>query len=582
MPANTSKPWIYAATVTALVSVALTLRLHHLDAEGLFMDELRQVSYYGASAWQMIALAATQNQPPLDYWIGQLFAALANNDFFVRLPAALFGAGAVLFVTLLTSRLAGRGYGILAGLTLALLPFHIYFSQEARPYAGPMFWLALWLYLTLLALQRPEPLGNRFHLGYLATSLAFLYSRTDTPFFTLISAIGLFMLYSAFLLSRPSSHETRRRSARVGSLLLLAIMALLGYLPMLHYLLEAGRRYAPNADSISLTSLWRTLTDLSFEPLAEAFLLQWEPLGLAVAVLLAAGYLLAPRVASRAGPNAPFVWFLYLLLPATALIHLWAYQASTHLPFRPPYPTYLLPLSLPLAAMTIRYGVNLLSPRWQAGLRVIGGGALVVLLTFAIVEFKRTPHHTDWRGMAELLNSSTDTGDVVLTESTAPPGAWDPGDYGFDRYRAGWAIYYPATQLNPDVLQRMLAQSRDRRPFLLYFLWRDYRLTSSSPIPFIGTPPGAWKAEQVRMALSASRELEVRHRTGLLLITLAESRLTHDFAQDGLRLLRNVLSALPEGPPAADLYRTAAVFARTLDAPDAQALSAKANALDRR
>ena len=133
-------------SLTILFLFALGLRIHHLDFESLWMDELRQVSYYPHTFVNIIYKAATQQQPPLDYWIGHLVVIFSNSDFAVRLPAALFGTGSVILITILVGRVCGWSIALGTGLIAALLPFNLRFSQEARPYAIAIFFLlaVLW------------------------------------------------------------------------------------------------------------------------------------------------------------------------------------------------------------------------------------------------------------------------------------------------------------------------------------------------------------------------------------------------------------------------------------------------------
>lgn len=569
------------AALLAVTALALGLRLHQLDGESLFMDEIRQTSYYTANFLQMVVLAASQNQPPLDYWIGAAFSALGSSDFIARLPSALFGAGAVALLSLLTARLTDWRYGIAAGLILALLPFHVYFSQEARPYAGPMFWTLLWLFLTLLAVEKPKR-SNGFYLGYLLVAIAFLFSRADTPLFTITAAIGLLAPGAILLKLRPTLQDRWGvSSAQAGSLLLVLVMAAAAYLPMLLYLVEAGKRYAPDAAGLSAAKLWQALGQLPWGALVEAFRVQWEPLPLAAGGLLLAGYLRLPKIAGGQVQGL-FIGFLFLLLPVTAFIHLWAFQASTSFPLRPPYPTYLLPLSLLLIVLTVRHVADAIPRPARTWVSIPTGAALMALLGAELIDSKQTPQRTDWRGMAPLLKEEARLGDVVLMESSGRPGSWDPNDYGFDRYRAGGAIFYPASELQQPTISKMLAHSRQRRPFLLYFLWRDYRLSANSALPFITRRASDLDPVRLRQALSAAPELETRHRTGLLLLTLRDDLLTQDFARDSLMLLQAVLKALPRDPAVADLYALAARFAAELDAPEAEGLRLAAESLVRR
>ena len=92
-------------SIILLIGLSLILRIHHLDHESLWMDEIRQTSYYANSLTEIIDKAASQSQPPLDYWIGHFVNFLSNGDFAVRLPAALFGTGSVLLLVLLISQI---------------------------------------------------------------------------------------------------------------------------------------------------------------------------------------------------------------------------------------------------------------------------------------------------------------------------------------------------------------------------------------------------------------------------------------------------------------------------------------------
>src|SRR5512136_1814581 len=85
---NRGLPVIPAA---CLLVFALALRLHHLDYESLWVDELLQVSFYAHPFDEIARYAAHQQQPPLDYWIGMGMNSLSSSDFAVRLPSVFFG-----------------------------------------------------------------------------------------------------------------------------------------------------------------------------------------------------------------------------------------------------------------------------------------------------------------------------------------------------------------------------------------------------------------------------------------------------------------------------------------------------------
>jgi len=82
--------------------------------------------------------------PPLWYLIEWLIAhTVGASEFSLRLPSAFFGAGAVLMLHLLVTRLVGETEGRWAGGLMAVMPGQLYYSQEARMYSMMTFLLLL-------------------------------------------------------------------------------------------------------------------------------------------------------------------------------------------------------------------------------------------------------------------------------------------------------------------------------------------------------------------------------------------------------------------------------------------------------
>lgn len=65
-----SYKWLVFFVITFL---ALLVRLHNLDHESLFMDEIHQVSYYKGTISEITNGAIGMQQPPLDSWVGAFF-----------------------------------------------------------------------------------------------------------------------------------------------------------------------------------------------------------------------------------------------------------------------------------------------------------------------------------------------------------------------------------------------------------------------------------------------------------------------------------------------------------------------------
>jgi mannosyltransferase len=116
--------------------MAVVFRLNHLDAKSLWLDEITQVSLARLGVPLFFQQLAFYSGVPLDYLVQMSLLGLGLSEYAVRFHAAWFG---ILTVPLLylTGRALGRRAttGLIAAALLSLFPFHIHYSQEARPYA---------------------------------------------------------------------------------------------------------------------------------------------------------------------------------------------------------------------------------------------------------------------------------------------------------------------------------------------------------------------------------------------------------------------------------------------------------------
>lgn len=131
-----------------ILLLAALVRTGGLGAQSLWLDEA--FSHLWATlppgvAWQGMIVDAVH--PPLYYLLLRPWLAVAGeSEFALRFPSAVAGVLTVAVVYRVGRSWLGRRAGVYAALLLALNPFHVWYSQEARMYAL----LAL---LTLLAMM---------------------------------------------------------------------------------------------------------------------------------------------------------------------------------------------------------------------------------------------------------------------------------------------------------------------------------------------------------------------------------------------------------------------------------------------
>ena len=125
----------------AVFALALALRLREALRAPLWFDELYTRSAVDRPWPDVMRIVRADVHPPLHFALAHAWRVFGNSDLAIRSSSLLFALGAMLVGYALARELFGRGTALLATLLLALHPWHIYISQEARSY--PLLWLAL-------------------------------------------------------------------------------------------------------------------------------------------------------------------------------------------------------------------------------------------------------------------------------------------------------------------------------------------------------------------------------------------------------------------------------------------------------
>jgi mannosyltransferase len=207
--------------VLAVICLAgLLLRLHRLDAEGLWFDEL--------CVWQqtrlslvdlLVDLVERDVHPPLYQLLILAWTKLAGHDSWaLRLPSVVWGAAVPLVTAILARALFGALTAVLAAAGVALNGFALYYSQEARSYSLLLLLstttVAAW-WRAYLAPGEPPRLTRR-HWLYVATASLTLYTHVFGAF--LVAYVALAELW----LSRRAHDPRRARRTWLTTHLLIA------------------------------------------------------------------------------------------------------------------------------------------------------------------------------------------------------------------------------------------------------------------------------------------------------------------------------------------------------------------------
>lgn len=129
--------------------IALVLRLINLN-QSFWLDEAAQVIESTRSFWEQFDLVADFH-PPLYHILLHFWLYLGKSEIWVRLLSVGFGLASVFLIYKIGKLIAGKKIALVSALFLAISPYHLWYSQEARPY---MAFLTFSLLSTFLLIQK--------------------------------------------------------------------------------------------------------------------------------------------------------------------------------------------------------------------------------------------------------------------------------------------------------------------------------------------------------------------------------------------------------------------------------------------
>ena len=416
--------------------IGFGLRLYALSSESLWYDELLQANLSQMNIPDMVARLTTHSAVPLDYILLHHWISLGRSDVWVRLPAVMFGTLTLPVAYQLGRRLLGVYPGLLFMALLTYAPFHVRFSQEARPYALGLLGATLFVYF----IWRLRNTGRWHYLmPILLSALIFGLAHyfASTIFGPVLAFLGL-----DFIFSRQRSRSFKALTAAVLAALLVVLMiVLLGRGVNLarvssnfgRALAEPDRFNAPAAekpDSGSGPIITQEFVEKRvIAPLGAGFndSLWWYP-GVA-------GLGLLNLLVQRRFKLALFLG-LWVIAPVvgilTFLIHRGTFYAPRYIIFTVPGYYLLLTLgimALPLLAQKLRFH------RGTVVLFLLIGGALLVRMSVALDRLYHTKDKEDWHLAARFITDNIHPDDAVIAVRAEPTMSWYyppaavPGNY---------------------------------------------------------------------------------------------------------------------------------------------------------
>jgi mannosyltransferase len=432
----------------AIALLSFALRVYRLGAQSFWWDEVyvALVSHMPFPDWLSLVFTEERSHPPGFFFLMSLWTQLGIGEFVVRYASVLWGTISVPLVYTLGARLGGRRVGVLSALLLALSPYHVWYSQEARMYAPQVFFALLSSYLFLRLLTR---VGRPVTIAYAATSVAGLYVFYLVPLILLAQLIFLILKLRRYPAAARHWFVANGVAGIIFLPWLIAIVTTGGFARAAIGWIQPARWYDPPL------SIYTLVVGTTNNPW---ILFNWlTPLIFAILAFSAISM-------ARRGPWRDRVSYslLWLLVPFCLIFVI-------SLPMGIPEKRslysdrYLIP-ELPALIVLVSFGaVHLFQRRPRLLLSVLALAALPILVSMWAMYFNPAYVRDDWRSADAYLASNADPKhDQVAMEASL---TW-PYSY-YEDLRLSRIVFYPDPGLAKTKLDESLGSKSSSRLWLL-------------------------------------------------------------------------------------------------------------------
>lgn len=419
---------IRRSLLIGILLLAMFLRLWALDAKSLWQDEIFTAAI--ASTENTVFEVATiplyntaLPAPPLYFLITHFLLYIADNDFLLRFPALVFGVLGVAMTYCLGARLFGKSEGLSGAFLLALSPFHVRYSQDARFYTLLVFLSVCslyWFYRGIIDKDR------KALTGFVICSVLNLYNQLFALLVLLAQTVfvaGLWLWEALPKMARYRATErggdSERsagifdRSTGLAFVVGLAIIAL-SYVPMVPHLL----RGLSGAKGLGAA----VTRGMSF---TASFLIRvldtWGGSSGWGILVLSVPFVIGIAISARRHRRQLWLAFCWFVVPFGVLFAMPARHG-----FRPRYVIFMLPLYVLFVARGLTAAGEAISARvasrrlpvWEVSLGVF-------LLTIALFGLRGVRAYymedrANWRGVAALLARNVSAGEPIVSPGPFP------------------------------------------------------------------------------------------------------------------------------------------------------------------
>lgn len=419
--------------VLVLLIVGGLLRFFQLGTKSLWGDEIWTAQWSRPPLAQVLAAQTKIPDMPLMYGFVHLSTRFGESEYWVRLPAAVFGVLAILLFYRLADRTLGRQTALVGAFLMTFSPIHIWYSQDARYYAQlcALGIASVYFFYSFLTSDRVD-LGS--WIGYLLVTTAALYTHVFAGW--IILAQGVYVVYSLLGQTSPRGKGKQRLHQKtlvralwmVGALLLLALFTV----PIASLLAETLRvGISPGGEGMASFRLQPALPEfLTITFLGE--MVQYFSGGRIATLLMLPFFLVGLVTTWRTKRDVAVLLLCLITVPFFTTLFLELVHGISFKYFFFLLPAYLLLVAAGLVATARGVGraINIkrerknsdnplqLPRQSSAALAVLLAFLGAILLTYAqpLAMVYAQAKNNDWRAVANYLTQEVQPEDVVLAE----------------------------------------------------------------------------------------------------------------------------------------------------------------------
>lgn len=382
-------------TVFILLS-AFGLRLYAVDNQSLWWDELKTVERATLpwSGW-LVDFINKKNQLPFYYLLMHGWVWLGTSAFVVRFFSVLLGLLSVAGIYQLGRLVASSRVGITAAFLLAISPFHVWYSQEARMYSLLSTQLIL-AHVSLIALLQGG--RKRYWILYFVA----MGTAVFTHYFTFL----ILFAHTIYFILHLRLHASLSRQW-FGFMAILAV-AFIPWIILIGGSSSYNEAVPPWIDPIHWSEPFLTFWNFSTSPtINQTSLLGY--LGLAVFSLGLLSFFIHRHPQSNEQKLINRLLNLWLLVPLLLI-----YVVSLSGTFSLYVDRYLI-IILPVFLLCVAWGWDLLTqyqPIWLLGLSILAA----IVATTGLVNMYANSNYSrnDWAATFSTLTSHWQPQDRVI------------------------------------------------------------------------------------------------------------------------------------------------------------------------